>query len=101
MRDCPPEIGGARVVCFTPIDARHRHTGQTRHGGLWGAAAGLAIVYSEGEGAFYLFGCDAEWSCLADRWHETLDQAMAQAEIEYEGVTKTWVIRPAETTDLP
>jgi len=94
MRAIPSVIDGARVVCYTPIDSRHRHTGNTRQlvdGVPLGAATGLAICQCEGEESFYLFGCDENWKCLADTWHETLENAKAQAEFEYEGTLLTWI----------
>ena len=92
----PPEpIGGARLVRWSVIDGRHRPTGNCRQivgGELQGAAAGLAICQYEGEEAYYLFGCDAEWNTVTDTWHESLEEALNQAEFEYEGVTATWSI---------
>lgn len=93
MQTIPEVIGGAKVICFTPLDAQHRHTGNCKqivNGILLGAAAGLAICQYEGESAYYLFGCDAEWNTLSDTWHETLENAKEQAEFEYEGVSLTW-----------
>lgn len=92
--NCPSEVGGARVICFSPLDERHRCTGNTRHlnhGELIGPAAGLVIAQYEGESAFYLFGCDDAWRTQSDTWHQTLDEAKGQAEFEYEGVSKTWL----------
>jgi hypothetical protein len=93
--DLPPlTIDGANVICYTPIDERHRHTGNCRHvarGVLQGAAAGLAICQYEGEDGFYLFGCDARWQTITDTLHQTLEEATEQAEYEYEGVSKTWI----------
>ena len=40
----------------------------------------------------YLFGSDAEWNSVTATWHETLQQALDQADFEYEGVSKTWNI---------
>jgi hypothetical protein len=51
---------------------------------------GLAICQREGEAAYYLFSCDSEWSTVADSWHETMEDALEQAEFAYEGVSKTW-----------
>jgi hypothetical protein len=82
---------------FTPIDHRHRHTGNCRQivaGVIQGPAAGLAICQYERENSYYLFGCDERWSTVTDTRHQTLDEAMAQAEFEYEGATATWQ-RPA------
>jgi predicted acylesterase/phospholipase RssA len=94
MKSAPHTIGGALVICYSPIDARHRFTGNTRQivgGTLMGAMAGLAICQYPGEMEYYLFGCDGEWQAITDSWHQTLDEARRQAEFEYEGVTKTWV----------
>jgi hypothetical protein len=94
MKKIPKEVGGARVVLYTPIDERHRHTGDCRQivaGELMGAAAGLAICqHDEEESSFYLFGCDEDWETLTDTWHPTLEEAKEQAEFEYEGVSVTW-----------
>jgi hypothetical protein len=99
MNTCPETIGGARVICSTRIDHRHRFTGACKQivaGELLGPAAGLAICQYAGEDAFYLFGCDAEWQSVTDTWHQTLDDALYQAECEYEGASKTWVFTDPE-----
>lgn len=90
----PPElVGGARLVRWSAIDDRHRPTGNCRQiiaGVVQGPAAALAICQYDGETAYYLFGCDSEWNTLTDTWHETLNDALEQAEFEYEGVSRTW-----------
>lgn len=90
----PPELlNGARVVRWSSIDERHRPTGNCRQivaGVLQGPAAGLAICQYEGETGYYLFGCDEDWSKLTDTWHERMEDALSQAEFEYEGVSKSW-----------
>src|ERR1051325_8345984 len=93
MKSVPDDFDGAKVICYAPIDVRHRHTGNCKQfvaGTLQGAAAGLAICQNEGENAFYLFGCDADWNVLTDTWHQTLEDAQHQAEFEYAGVSETW-----------
>lgn len=95
--DCPDLVGGAKVICFSPIDDRHRHTGNTRQivaGVLMGPVFGLAICQYSGEDSFYLFGCDETWNSTTDTWHENLEEALEQAEFEYEGISKTWVYKP-------
>jgi len=92
----PPKIlGGATLVRWSLVDARHRPTGNAQQvvaGTLRGPAAGLAICQAEGEDAYYLFGCDERWKTVTDTWHETLEEALQQAEFEYEGVSATWNI---------
>jgi hypothetical protein len=95
--ECPAIVGGAKVICFSPIDSRHRHTGNTRQivaGVIMEPASGLAICQYSGEDAFYLFGCDVAWNSVTDTWHEDLQDALEQAEFEYEGVSETWVYKP-------
>jgi hypothetical protein len=93
----PKQIGGASVVLFTLIDGRNRHTGTCRQlvaGVLQTPAAALAICQYHGENSFYLFACDEHWSSITDTRHQTIEEAMRQAEFEYEGVSATWQ-RPA------
>jgi hypothetical protein len=93
MRPCPQFLDKAQVICSTPIDERNRHTGNTRqivNGELLGPVAGLAICQYEGESAYYLFGCDEQWKVQSDTCHATLEEALDQAEFEYEGTRQTW-----------
>jgi hypothetical protein len=93
MGPAPREIGGARVICFTPVDERHHPTGGCQQfvaGVPQGPAAGLAICQYAGEDCYYLFGCNAAWEGVTDTWHQTLADAKAQAEFEYAGVSATW-----------
>lgn len=86
-------IGGAKVVFYSPIDERHRHTGNCEQivaGVLVEAAKGLAICQYEGDNSYYLFGCDENWQSITDTWHETVEAAKDQADFEYEGVRATW-----------
>jgi hypothetical protein len=48
----------------------------------------LAIV--AGEAGIYLFYCDDQWQVLADTWHPSVNNAKAQAEFEYEGISELW-----------
>jgi len=92
-KPAPKDIGGCRVISYTPIDERHAFTGKTRHtvrGELIGAMSGLAICQPKGTQEFYLFGCDGDWNVVTDTWHQSLEEARAQAEFEYEGVSTTW-----------
>lgn len=90
----PATIDGACVVCASPIDERHTFTGNTRQivsGELMGVMSGLAICQYPGSDSFYLFGCDGDWSCITDTFHQTFEAALRQAEVEYAGVSSTWI----------
>jgi hypothetical protein len=92
MSAVPLFLAGLPVVACARIDGRQQPTGACRHlahGELLGPAAGLAIC-RDADGGFYLFGCDAEWNTVTDTWHQTLDDALRQAEFEYDGVGETW-----------
>lgn len=92
MESITARIAGARVVRWTPIDARHEPTEACRHsigGEEMPTVSGLAICRYDDEPGFYLFYCDGAWNEMNDTWHETLEAAMEQAEFEYSGVTST------------
>ena len=59
-------------------------------GVVMGPAAGLAICKYEEEAGFYLFGCDQNWHPITDTFHDSVDDAKSQAEVEYVGVSNTW-----------
>jgi hypothetical protein len=87
----PPVLNGARVLTYAIIGADVTPTGNTVHrfhpDGVMGPAAALAICQYEGEKGCYLFYCDTEWNVVTDTWHESLGEAMKQAEFEYSGIS--------------
>jgi len=36
-------------------------------------------------------GCDDTWKEITDTWHETLQDAVIQAEFEYQGISDCWM----------
>lgn len=48
------------------------------------------VEIQETDGAFYLFRLDRAGKQLADTWHRTLDEAKAQAELEYAVAAGEW-----------
>jgi hypothetical protein len=72
-------IGSEKVICFAITNLSKGE----------GKADGLAICQSK-IGGFYLFSCNADWKVLADTWHESIDDAIDQAEYEYKGITELW-----------
>ena len=93
MESAPKTVGGARVIQWSLIDERHRLTERTKQivdGELQGPAAALAVCQYDGEEAYYLFGCDEKWNAVTDTWHQTLEDALQQAEFEYDGISGTW-----------
>lgn len=105
MVEPPERLDGARVLAFAIVDASVVPTGGTTHrieDKVLGTAAGLVIARYDGDGQYYLFYCDAEWSVVADTCHSSLEQTREQAEFEYRGVSSLWRSRspePGEATD--
>src|SRR5215216_2694638 len=94
MNIAPNEIENAKVICSTSIDSRHAPTRNCRHtvaGALIGPASGLAICQYDGEESYSLFYCDEDWNPMTDTCNATIEDAMNQAEFEYEGINSTWV----------
>jgi hypothetical protein len=93
MGHLPGEISGARVLRFAFLDKSVRPTGSCQHcvqAQIMGPVQALAICQYEGEAGYYLFSCDSRWQAVADTWHETIEDALRQAEFEYEGITTNW-----------
>lgn len=89
----PKVIDDAKVILFSPIDSRHKPTGNCKHivaGILQGPAAGLAICQYDEDPYYYLFYCDPDWNTITDTCHQTLQLAKDMAEFEYIGVSQTW-----------
>jgi len=90
----PLEISGAQVIMYTVLDDRCRSTGNCRHivGGRVALESidALAICQYPGEQSYYLICCDRSWNEITDTLHTTLDDALKQAEFEYEGISTIW-----------
>jgi hypothetical protein len=85
MTDAPTTIDGARVLRIADVSTMPS-TGLTRHvvrGEVVKGFAALAIARYDGEAGVYLFYCDADWSAITDTYHETIEQAIAQARFEF------------------
>lgn len=99
MQHPDQRIAGARVVLFTRIDHRHYPTGACLHvvnGAVPSTFRGLAICQYDGEDCCYLFYCNDLWEPVTDTWHQTVEDALAQAEIEFAGSRATWQPRDAD-----
>jgi hypothetical protein len=84
MSITPPQIDGATVILWTPIDGRHHATGGCRHshhGQVAGAASWLAICRFD----------HPDTNRYSDTLHDSVEDAKHQAAFEYEGISTTWV----------
>ena len=101
MTQPPANLDGAKVLYYAIIDQGQQPTGNTLHrigGELMPPASGLAVCRYEKDTGFYLFYCDGEWRVLTDTWHESVEDALNQAEFEYEGVNTVWKALVSEGT---
>ena len=101
-------VGDARILRVAQIDDEVRPTGATRHslgelvdgeivmGDALGPFAALVIIEEESSSGFLLLYLDQNGDPVADTWHETLEDAIDQAEHEYEGITSKWVTPPEQ-----
>lgn len=81
MSTVPLFVAGLPVIAYTRLDPAVDTP--------LGRVVGLAVC-REPEGGIYLFGCGAEWQSITDTWHETLDDALHQADYEQEGRALRW-----------
>ena len=77
------------------LDAeRHRATGNTRHyvgGNLHeGGFTALRIVQYANDGAYYLLYIGPGGHQVTDTWHQTLEDALHQAELEFSVRSGDW-----------
>jgi hypothetical protein len=89
----PAKLGGATVLKTARLFPA-AHTGNTRHmaaGRPVEPASRLAIAQSPGQPGFYLFYCDDTWAVMTDTWHQSVEDAEAQAEFEYKGSSNAWI----------
>lgn len=50
----------------------------------------LAICKFENDNGFYLFYCLENWEVITDTYHDSIEDAMKQAEFEYAGSITSW-----------
>lgn len=75
----------AKTLKHVALDG-HSPTGRTRHAFRnvdVGPSTALRIVQYDEDPGFYLIHSDANGREIADTYHETIDDAMAQAEWEF------------------
>jgi hypothetical protein len=88
----PRELDGARVIKYAEVTADVKPTDATRHivgGALAGSFPALALARYTGEEGHYLFYLGDDGSVVTDTWHASLEDALTQAALEYEGLAWT------------
>lgn len=93
MKEALDTVGGAKVILYTSVEEREA-TGKTEHTHIGKSAnptVGLAICKYENEDGYYLFGCDLNWESGTDTLHESVEEAIEQAEWEYGDLSGAWM----------
>ena len=93
IKKAPDIIGGAKVLLYVSIEGM-KPIGRVEHIHIEKSVkptVRLAICKYENEEGYYLFGCNSNWDSVTDTLHETLEDAIEQAEWEYEGLSGIWL----------
>jgi len=88
-------VGVPTDVARVKLKPHHVPTGNTRHILASGRViepvlTSLCIVHDEDSSGVFLFYCDDDGVALADTWHQTVDDAKAQAEFEFSVRPNEW-----------
>ncbi|MEQ8416306.1 MAG: hypothetical protein RIB71_17630 [Imperialibacter sp.] len=87
----PKEIDGATVIMSIKLTDQHQPTGFTTHYAEgFKSLDRLAICKYEKDPGFYLFYCEIKWNVLNDTYHESMESAIEQAELEFKGTKQSW-----------
>ncbi len=79
------------------LQERHRPTGRTRHltgGQEMAAPSELRIVQYNGDTGYYLLYLDAKGCEQTDTYHDSIEDALAQAEWEFTVLPEEWTSSP-------
>jgi hypothetical protein len=82
-----------KLLCEVTLDERHGPTRNTLHivgGQAMAPPAALHIVRYDNDPGFYLLYLDVAGEEMTDTWHQTLDDAMHQAEFEFSVAASEW-----------
>ncbi|HEY1689581.1 MAG TPA: hypothetical protein VGF95_12045 [Solirubrobacteraceae bacterium] len=82
-----------RLLREVRLRPEHRPTGKTRHsihGADFPPTTTLRIVQYDGDPGYFLLHIDKDGGEGADTWHQTLDEAMQQANREFQVKREDW-----------
>lgn len=84
----PAVLDGASVELYARVGDAQRPTGRTRHSidNAEAEISNLAIARYDGDSDYYLFYCSADWDVLTDTCHPTRQEAMEQANFEFDNL---------------
>ena len=100
----PPVIDSAKLLAYAVVDADIEYTDRIClfvNEERLGKASRLAITANYFiPGDILLEFCDDEWSCKGVIAHKSVEEAKAQAERGYRGISSKWVPSPYSEKDV-
>lgn len=95
-------MGAARmtIVARVILQARHARTDHTRHyrdALPLPSAHQLEVAKFEEEPGYYLLYLDEEGQEMTDTYHDSFEEALAQAQFEFGVVLQDWEIAPFDS----
>ncbi|MER5689147.1 hypothetical protein [Streptomyces sp. NPDC002205] len=84
----PTVLDGASVELYAHVEDAQRSTRRTRHSvvSFEEGLSHLAIARYDGDPDFYLFYCSVDWEVLTDTCHPMKQEAIEQANFEFENL---------------
>ena len=89
----PDKIDNADLITYVILSDNQTRTGFTRHyteGELIENFYSLSICKYPDVKGYYLFYCDSSWDAITDTYHDTLEDAIEQAEFEFTNTKNNW-----------
>ena len=90
----PAKLDDMPVLQYAVLSNDATPTGNTKHlfnGQPVKDITRLAVCDGGGNPkAIYLFSCDDDWNVLTDTCHMSIEEALAQADFEYQHIRSAW-----------
>ncbi|OQP51154.1 hypothetical protein A4H97_03370 [Niastella yeongjuensis] len=81
-------------MAYLILTSNHSKTNNTKHyvgGQLLTDIRILAICKYEDAPGYYLFYCGADWNEFTDTYHDSIEDAIDQAEFEFANTHSDWI----------
>lgn len=95
MNEIPEKIGNADLIAYLILTSKHTKTNNTKHyvsGQLLTGISILTICKYVNDAGYYLFYCGSDWKEFTDTYHDSMEDAMDQAEFEFANTHGDWII---------
>src|SRR5262249_38614117 len=93
--EAPPVIDSSLVRAFAPVQPDVAFTGKqcVIVGGVEaGPGSRVVVAFNQRSGAYLLLLCNDSWESFAAAAFTTIEEALREAELWYDGISKYWVL---------